>query len=174
MKFLFTSSALLLVLASIVSSTTVAQVKSDVAAIDSAVTSLNSQLASNDLNYFSALAIHSAAVSLDDKIKSGTTDVEGLTETPTDADAEDIINTLTGTEVNVKSATDRLIALKPQFASLGVTGIAKGDVASLKNDTAAFGAALVSVTPSAEKAAAQALADKFNADLANAANAYDS
>lgn len=173
MKFIAYSSALLLLIASVVSGTTVAQVKSDVAAIDSAVKSLNEQLQSNSLNYFSALAIHSAAVSVDDKIKAGTSDVEALTETPTDADAQDIINTLTGTEVNVKSATDRLIALKSQFNSLGVSGIAKGDINSLKTDTAAFGDALVAVAPDAEKADARSLADKFNADLANAAAAYN-
>lgn len=173
MKFLYTSSALLLVLASIVSGTTVAQVKSDIAAIDTSVTSLNQQLQSNSLNYFSALAIHSAAVDVDNKIKSGTSDVEALTETPTDADAQEIINTLTGTEVNVKSATNRLIALKSQFDSLGVTGIAKGDINALQTDTKAFGAALVNAAPSAEKASAQSLADEFNADLANAAAVYN-
>lgn len=173
MKFVACTSALLLVIASVVSGTSVAQVKSDVAAIDSAVNSLNEQLQSNSLNYFSALAINSAANSVDDKIKSATTDVQDLTETPTDADAQDIINTLTGTEVNVKSATDRLVALKPQFDSLGVTGIAKTDINNLKTDTATFGAALVQVAPSAEKADAQALADKFNADLASAAAAYN-
>lgn len=174
MKFIACSSALLLVLASIVSGTTVAQVKSDIAAIDSAVSSLNQQLQSNSLNYFSALSIHNAAVAVDDKIKSGTSDVDALTQTPSDADAKEIISTLTGTEANVKSATNRLIVLKPQFDSLGVTGIAKGDINNLKTDTAAFGAALVKVAPSAEKSAAQALADKFNADLANAAAAYNS
>lgn len=173
MKFVACTSALLLVIASVVSGTTVAQVKSDITAIDTAVASLNQQLQSNSLNYFSALAIHSAAVQVDDKIKAGTSDVNSLTETPTDADAQEIINTLTGTEVNVKSATDRLIVLKPQFDSLGVTGIAKGDINNLKTDTAAFGAALVNVAPAAEKASAQALADKFNADLANAAAAYN-
>ncbi|TKY88882.1 hypothetical protein EX895_002123 [Sporisorium graminicola] len=172
MKFIATSSALLLVLASIVSGTTVATVKSDISAIDTAVTSLNKQLQSDSLTYFSALAISQAATALDDKIKTGTTDVQGLTETPTDADAQDIINTLTGTEKNVKSATDRLVVLKPQFTSLGVQSIAKSNIATLKTDTATFGAALVSVSPANEKAAAQSLADKFNADLANAAAAY--
>lgn len=173
MKFITSSSALLLVLASIVSGTTVATVKSDVSAIDTAVTSLNQQLQATSLNYFSALAINSAANSLDDKIKTATTDVQDLTETPTDADANEIISTLTGTEKNVKSATDRLIVLKPQFENLGVAGIAKGDIDSLKTDTAAFGAALVKVAPAAEKEAAQDLADEFNADLANAAAAYN-
>ncbi|KAJ1017771.1 hypothetical protein NDA16_005089 [Ustilago loliicola] len=173
MKFITYPSALLLLIASVVSGTTVAQVKSDIAAIDLAVESLNSQLQTNSLNYFSALAIHSAAVAVDDKIKAGTSDVNALTETPTDADAQELIETLTGTKVNVKSATDNLIALKSQFSSLGVAGIAKDDVNALKTDTAAFGDALVDITPSAEKASARALADKFNADLANAAAAYN-
>lgn len=174
MKFIYTTSALLLVLTSIVSSTTVAQVKSDIAAIDSAVASLNQQLASDDLNYFSALGINSAANTLDDKIKSGTSDVQSLTEAPSVADAQDIITTLTATEVNVKSATNRLVVLKPKFDSLGITGIAKGTIATLKTDTATFGAALVHASPDSEKAQAQSLADKFNADLATAANAYSS
>ncbi|SOV03330.1 uncharacterized protein UDID_06553 [Ustilago sp. UG-2017a] len=170
MKFIASTSALILLLTS---GATVAQVKSDVSAIDSAVRSLNQQLQTDSLNYFSALAINSAANSLDDKIKSGTSDVKSLTETPTDADAQEIISTLTGTEVNVKSATDRLIALKSQFNSLGVAGVVKADIDSLKTDTAAFGAALVAAAPSAEKADAQALTDKFNADLASAAAAYN-
>lgn len=173
MKFLASTSSLLLLAATLVSSTTIATVKSDVASIDSAVTSLNNQLSSSSINYFSALAINNAAVDVDNKIKSATSDVEALTETPTDADAQEIITTLTGTEKNVKSATDRLIVLKPQFDSLGVTGLAKDDINNLKTDTAAFGAALVKIAPTAEKQQAQQLADEFNADLANAAAAYN-
>ena len=172
MKLLLSTTSLLL-LAYTTLATTVATVKSDISSIDSAVTSLNKQLASNSINYFSALAINNAAVDVDNKIKSATSDVNSLTETPTDADAQEIIATLTGTEKNVKSATDRLIVLKPQFDSLGVTGLAKDDINNLKTDTAAFGAALVKVSPQAEKEQAQSLADEFNADLAKAAAAYN-
>ena len=129
-------------------------------------------MASNNINYFSALGIHNAAQALDKKIQTATSDVNSNTETVTESDAQDIINTLTGTEVNVKSATDRLVTLKPQFDSLGVTNLAKQDIAALSTDTDAFGKALVAAAPADLQSKAQTLADEFNADLKNAATAY--
>ncbi|UZJ56240.1 hypothetical protein CBS101457_005560 [Exobasidium rhododendri] len=150
----------------------VATIKTDVANIDAAVTSLNTQLASDNINYVTALGIDSAAKKLDTQVKQGTTDVGANTDPVTDADASDIITSLTATEKNVKSATDRLVVLKPQFDSLGVSGLAQTDINNLSTDTHAFGQALVAVTPTAEKDAATALAAKFDADLANAKAAY--
>ena len=167
----FARASILLTLAAMVSAATVADVKADIAKIDSSVTSLQSALASNSLNYFSALAIHQQAVNLDSAVKSATTDANSVTGV-TDADAQDFISTLTGTEVKVSAVCDRLVALKPQFTSLGVAGIAKGDITSLSASVNTFGQALVSKAPAAEQADAQALAAKFNADLARAAAAY--
>jgi hypothetical protein len=170
MKF-FTSAALLALAVALVRAD-VATIKADIAAIDSAVSDLNTRLQSNNIGYLTALGIHSSAQDLDKAIQKGTADVKANTETVTDADAQDIINTLTGTETNVASATSRLVTLKPKFDSLGVSNLAKQDVAALQTDTDAFGKALVAAAPSAEQADAQALADKFNADLQNAAVAY--
>lgn len=170
MKF-FTTAALLALAVAIVSAD-VATVKADVAAIDSAVTDLNNKLASNNINYFSALGIHDAAQALDKKIQTATSDVSSNTETVSESDAQDIINTLTGTEANVKTATDRLVTLKPKFDSLGVTNLAKQDIAALSTDTDAFGKALVAAAPADLQSNAQSLADKFNADLKTAATAY--
>jgi Hydrophobic surface binding protein A len=168
----FFATAALLALAVAIVSADVATVKADVAAIDSAVTDLNNKLASDNINYISALGIHNSAQALDKKIQTATTDVTSNTETVTESDAQDIINTLTGTEANVKTATDRLVTLKPKFDSLGVSNLAKQDVAALSTDTDAFGKALVAAAPADLQASAQSLADKFNADLKNAATAY--
>ena len=167
----FARASILLTLAAMVSAATVADVKKDIATIDADVKALQTSLASNSLNYFSALAIHQQAVNLDSAVKSATTDANSVA-TVTDADAQDFITTLTATEQNVSAVCDRLVALQPQFTSLGVAGIAKGDIASLQTDTHAFGQALVSKAPAAEQADAQALAAKFDADLARAAAAY--
>ena len=168
----FARASILLTLAAMVSAATIAQVKQDVATIDADVKALQKSLASNSLNYFSALAIHQQAVTLDNAVKNATSDANSLTVAVSSTDANALITTLTGTEKNVSGVCDRLIALKGQFTSLGVAGIAKGDIAALQNDTKLFGTALVSKTPSAQKPAASSLAAKFNADLARAAAAY--
>lgn len=156
MKFAVSSAVLLAVAVALVRGD-IATVKSDVSAIDAAVTDLNNQLKSDDINYFSALGIHSSAMNLDGKIQTATKDTNATTDAISDADAQSIIDTLTGTEKNVKSATDRLVVLKPKFDSLGVTGLAKGDVDSLATDTHAFGQALVGKAPADKKDAATAL-----------------
>lgn len=153
----FATSAVLLALAVALVRGDVATIKSDVAKIDSAVTALNKQLASDNLNYFSALAIDSASKDLDTQIKQGTADVKANTETVTSDDANEIIATLTGTEKNVVTATDRLVVLKPKFDGLGVTGIARDDINALSTDTADFGDALVAAAPAAQQPDARAL-----------------
>ena len=168
----FARASILLTLAAAASAATIAQVKQDVATINTDVTALKTALASNSLNYFSALAIHQQAVTLDGAVKNATADANSLTVAVSSSDASSLITTLTGTEKNVSAVCDRLVALKSQFTSLGVAGIAKGDIASLSTDVNTFGQALVSKTPSAQKATASALAAKFNADLARAAAAY--
>lgn len=170
MKF-FTSAALLAVAVALVRAD-IATIRSDIAAIDSAVSDLNTRLGASSINYITALGIHNSAQALDKKIQQGTADVQSNTETVTDEIAQEFITTLTGTEKNVASATSRLAAQKPNFDKLGVTNLAKQDIAALSTDTDAFGKALVAAAPSAEQASAQALADKFNADLKGAADAY--
>lgn len=169
---IFTSAALLAALAVVLVHADVATIKADLASIDKAVADLNTRLQSNNIGYLTALGIHISAQDLDKDIQTGIADVKANKETVTDADAKDIIKTLNGTEINVASATSRLATLKPTFDRLGVTGIAKQDVVALAADTKSLGKALVAAAPSAEKAEAQALADKFNADLAAAATAY--
>ncbi|CEH18752.1 Cell wall galactomannoprotein [Ceraceosorus bombacis] len=145
----------------------------DVAAIDAGVAKLNNDLAAQDLNYFSALGIHQSAINLDNTIKTATTNVNALSaDEVTEADAQEVLNTLTGTEVNVKSASQRLIAQKPNFDRLGVTGLARDDTNNLARDTKTYGAALLSKTPASLKTDASTLLDKVNADLAEAVTAY--
>ena len=123
-------------------------------------------------NYFSALAINGAAGDLDNAIKQGTTDVKANTETVSDADAQSIIDTLTGTESSVEKISTRLIAIEPNLEKIGVKGIAAGTLSSTATDTKAFSQALIAQAPSDKKAAAQSLADKINAALAKAVAAY--
>lgn len=156
MKFSVSAAVLLAVAVAAVRGD-IAQVKKDVASIDAAVIDLNKQLASDDINYFSALGIHSSAQSLDGKIKTATMDANAVTEPVSESDANDIISTLTGTEGNVKTATGRLVTLKPKFDGLGVTGLAKDDISALSTDTEAFGDALVAKAPTASKQDAQNL-----------------
>lgn len=143
MKFFALAAILPLALALVDAS--VATIKSDVSTIDSDVTALNKKLSASNIGYLEALGIDSAAQALDKEIKQGTSDVNANTETVTDADSTDIINTLIGTQANVKTATDRLIALKSTFTGLGVSGLAQSDINNLATDTQAFDAAASSL-----------------------------
>ncbi|PWN26394.1 hypothetical protein BDZ90DRAFT_221878 [Jaminaea rosea] len=154
----------------------VATVKKDVANIDSQAASLDKKLQSEDgSNYFSALAINGAAGDLDNAIKQGTTDTNANTETVSESDASDILNTLSSsTEPHVASISKRLVAIHDNLKKIGVAGIAKGTLNSINTDQQAFSAALIKQAPEDKKAEAQTLADKITADLAPAVQAYAS
>ena len=101
--------------------------------------------------------------------------ISSIPETVTDADASDIINTLSSsTEPHVASISARLVAIHDNLKKIGVAGIAKGTLDNINADQKAFGAALVKQAPADKKAEAQALADKFTSDLAPAVAAYAS
>ncbi|CAO1638897.1 unnamed protein product [Sympodiomycopsis kandeliae] len=172
MKFFATALVAVLAFAMLVAAD-VATIKSDVAKIDQQATALSQSLQKEDgSNYFSALAINGAAGDLDNAIKQGVKDVNANTDTVSDADAKDIISTLTGTSTTVDSISARLIAIEPNLEKIGVQGIAKGTLTQTAADTKDFGAALVKQAPAAEKDSASALADKINASLAKAVAAY--
>ncbi|CAO1614506.1 unnamed protein product [Parajaminaea phylloscopi] len=151
-------------------------VKQDVTKIDQQAASLDNKLKTEDgSNYFSALAINGAAGDLDNVIKQATSDAQANKDPVTEADADTILSTLSGsTEPHVVSISNRLIAIRPNLAKIGVAGIAKGTLNNIAADTKAYSAQLVAQAPASRKDQAQALADKINNDLAAAVAAYAS
>lgn len=91
----FFSSALIVALCAAVVSADLAAVKADIAALDAAVIGLRDSFPANpdSISYFSALAIHQKAGDADATIKKSTDDVNALTETVTEADAQEFIDT---------------------------------------------------------------------------------
>ncbi|SPC65782.1 uncharacterized protein UHOD_08049 [Ustilago sp. UG-2017b] len=176
MKFTISiSAAALLVLASVVAaSSSVAQIKQEVANIDNKVGLLNEHLKVNSLNYFSGLAVRQSSQDVIGAIKAGSKSALEFTGTATDAEAKEILQTLSGTEVKVKTAIKRMIALKEEFVKLGVLSLAQGSVKEFQTETHTFSAQLIKLAPAYEKQAAKALAAKFNADLDECATAYNS
>lgn len=65
----------------------------------------------------------------------------------TDDNTDAILNQLKGVEVTVRAATQRLADVAPRFKALGVAGIAKNDVASLKSATNTFAISIARRTP---------------------------
>ncbi|CCF50421.1 hypothetical protein NDA11_006673 [Ustilago hordei] len=176
MKFTISiSAAALLVLASVVAaSSSVAQTKQEVANIDNKVGLLNEHLKVNSLNYLSGLAVRQSSQDVIGAIKAGSKSASEFTGTATDAEAKEILQTLSGTEVKVKTAIKRMIALKEEFKKLGVLSLAQSSVKEFQTETHTFSAQLIKLAPAYEKQAANALAAKFNADLDECATAYNS
>lgn len=172
MQLTLATAAALFVIASVANAATVAQVKDDITAIDTAVQNLNSHAQTDSLNYFSGLAIRHAADEVIAKIKQGSTDVHALEGAPTDAEAKEIITMLTGTQTKVKSTVDRMVALKPEFEKLGVLALSAKSVNEFKDETSNFSAELVRAAPASQKSEANKLASKFNQNLAMCADAY--
>lgn len=173
MKFTIAISASLVVLACSVAAKTVNEVKSDIIAIDAGVVNLYQHAQVESLNYFSGLGIRQAADELTSKIKTGASDVEALEGKPTEADAKLMLSSLGKTEAKVKLVVDQMLKLKPQFEKLGVLGMAQSTVTAFQSETKSFASQLVKLAPAQEQSQAEALAARFNADLAKVAAGYN-
>ncbi|KAE8182693.1 hypothetical protein CF336_g8453 [Tilletia laevis] len=143
-----------------------ATVHTDVLNIQKSVADLAEKLKATDGNsYGGGLSVHGAAQDLDKAIQRSTKDTQSTTSVTTVPQAKTIISILTEAYPHVVAATERLVAIKPNFQKIGVAGIAKGDITSIAKSTKAFTVALVAKAPAAEKKAAQSLAAKYNAKL---------
>lgn len=172
MKFTTATTAALLVLASVVSASSVGDIKQEVATIKEKVKSLNEHLHVSSLNYFNGFAIRHSTQEVITSIQAGSKSMDEFKGTPTDADAKEILQSLAYTETDVKAAVQRMIVLKKEFEKLGVATLAAGSINQLKTETLTFSAQLVKAAPAHEKEAAKALAAKFNKDLNDCAAVY--
>ncbi|KAK0519615.1 hypothetical protein OC842_007393 [Tilletia horrida] len=149
-------------------------VSSNIAAVNSAVVSLNNQLwSSNVATYSGALGVDSAAKALSNKLNTAATETNKESVFAV-APSNLLVAAVQNMYPSVKNATQRVAALEPTFKRMGVAGIAKSDVAKLKDSTSAFAASLVQCTPTENRAQASSLANAFNAAMASALAAYAS
>lgn len=172
MKFTIAISASLLVLASVVAATSVAQIKDDIKVMDASVDNLNNHLQIDTLNYFNGLAIKAASGELTSKIKTVSDDCKQLDGKPTSADAKEVIEALSKTQLKVQTATQRMTQLQKQFEKLGVAGLARSSISDFKTETAGLAEQLVAIAPAEQQTVAKNLAAKFNNNLAAVADAY--
>lgn len=173
-------------------------VKHDVAAIESAVADLSQKLHAKSLGYPAALAVHKAALSLDQKLQKGTQTVrDTVIAIPKDADADDKANTarkadsspaqkfnledsrvlldaLTLLEPHVEKISRRLIELFPKMDTLGVAKLARGDIELVQRATRDLGRALVDKATGELVGEAEKLAGSFDRHLDGAMKVYRS
>ncbi|SNX82176.1 uncharacterized protein MEPE_00882 [Melanopsichium pennsylvanicum] len=171
MRFIAISASLLIAVG-MVAASSIAQLKSDIQAIDSGVVNLYQHCQTEQLSLFSALAIKTAADDLTTKINAGSKDAQALNEKLGDADAKSLIKTLADTETRVKITTGLMAKLKPQFDKLRTTALALSTINQLQEEVKDFGERLISICPQSTRSAAKQLSEKYNTDLANCAEAY--
>ncbi|KAJ7151222.1 hydrophobic surface binding protein [Mycena filopes] len=156
---------------------TVAQVEADIASISTQVTTLD-----NDIKAFpntggslaAALAIHSAATSLETSINQGTTDVKS-TGAFSEADGTTILHSVEAFQPAILDALAQIAAKQPAFAALPIGGIPAlilQDLQTLKTDTDAFANALIAAAPADLKSEATTILTNVDAGFASAIAAY--
>ncbi|KAJ7152658.1 hydrophobic surface binding protein [Mycena crocata] len=156
---------------------TVAQVEADITTISAQVTSLD-----NAINAFpntggtlaSALAIHSAATTLETSVNQGTTDVKA-TGAFSEADGRTILTQVEGFEPTILDALTAIAAKQPAFAALpigGIPALVLQDLQTLKTDTVAFSTALIASAPADLKSEATTISNTISAAFDTAIAAY--
>ncbi|KZP17221.1 hypothetical protein FIBSPDRAFT_1047028 [Athelia psychrophila] len=154
----------------------VAKVESDIAAISTQVTSLDTAInafpnTGGSLN--AALAINTASGKLVTAINSATKDVNALTPPVAESDADTIFTAVEGFTPTIVHALTNIISKKPSFDALIVADhLVSTDLGSLNSSTVAFEKALVAIAPADLKGNATALITKINAAFVKAIAAY--
>ena len=142
-----------------------AQVMNDLRTMNSDTLALTTTVNAYTGGTDAAVAIIEAESKLDNDIKSATTDA-GNSGTASAADAKNIIAYVSGTlEPNMKTSLTALKSKKPQFDAAGLSSAVGAAVTSLKQDTDAFGAAMIAHPLAAVVADAQAMMATIDADL---------
>ncbi|KAG7091707.1 hypothetical protein E1B28_008108 [Marasmius oreades] len=153
---------------------TVAQIEADIAQITSQVAALDTAVKGFTNSLTQALAIHNDAVALVSTINQGTTDVNA-TPQPSESDSQTILNSVQGFVPSVTDALQAIIDKKAAFQALpigGIPALVKQDLANLNTATVAFENGLIAKAPTDLKSQAQSIANTVNAALASAQAAY--
>ncbi|KID74341.1 uncharacterized protein G6M90_00g083110 [Metarhizium brunneum] len=137
-------------------------INSDTSAVTAAVNNYNGG------GFTNAVPIVTAQQQLSKDVKE-TTETAKNTGVVNDADANDIINYITGTlQPNIAASLAALKAKKANFDADGLTPIVKSSLTDLKTDTDKLGAALIAGTPAGLQEQAKAIQKKIDADFADA------
>ncbi|KAF5324333.1 hypothetical protein D9619_011317 [Psilocybe cf. subviscida] len=178
----FTSAFAVLACTLVAQASTVSTVLTDIAKINTDVTSLDNQIKAFPLSggsLVAALAIHTAAGGVDTDINTGTTDTNNITPLPVSAaDAASILSAVNTLKPVIISALTDIVTKKPGFVALPVGGLPaliKSDLTNLQAATLAFENALIAKTPASPASllvSATALTSSINAALATALAAY--
>ncbi|KAF5324165.1 hypothetical protein D9619_011329 [Psilocybe cf. subviscida] len=175
----FTSTFALVACAVAAQASTVAQVLTDIGAINAGVTSLNNKVLAFPLTggtLANALAIHNAAGALVSTINTATIDTTSITPLPLSLDdGTSIIDAVDALKPTILSALTGIVTVKPAFAALPVGGIpalVKSDLSNLSAATTAFEDALIASAPAEILSRANDIQSTINAAFATAISAY--
>ncbi|KAH7102528.1 hydrophobic surface binding protein [Auriculariales sp. MPI-PUGE-AT-0066] len=121
-----------------------------------------------------ALAIHTAATTVDTAVKKLTTDT---TATPslTEAEGQSILTAFQNFDPIIVKTLNDVVAKKAAFAALpigGIPALVKSDLNTLNTDTQAAESAILAITPADLVAAANVVIAHINAAFASAIAAY--
>ncbi|KAJ7844158.1 hydrophobic surface binding protein [Mycena leptocephala] len=173
-RLIFSLSLLAAVVATPVKRT-VAQIEADIANIASQVATLD-----NDIKAFpgsglvGALGIHSATVTLQSTLNTGTSDVKA-TALVSESDATTIIHSVEAFEPTILDALSQIAAKKADFAALPVGGFSVLVLQDLKNlniSTNAFSTALIAAAPADLKTEVMTTVNNIDARFASAIAAF--
>ncbi|EKM76862.1 hypothetical protein AGABI1DRAFT_108492 [Agaricus bisporus var. burnettii JB137-S8] len=133
----------------------------------------------NDLHGFSggildALAIHNAATSVQSATDDTTSDVQDVPTPISEADAQSILDAITGIAPIIKDSLTTIVAKKSDFESvpLGGISIARGDLNNLAGSTSNLEDALIASTPADLLDEANAIRNEIDAAFAAAIAAF--
>ncbi|KAL9616585.1 MAG: hypothetical protein Q9160_008565 [Pyrenula sp. 1 TL-2023] len=137
-------------------------------AIDTATRQLTTTVQQYDGSLLGALGINGASQNLGNQIDSANAAAQD--EPPTSsADSQTIITFITGTlEPDIAASLNALVAKKPQFDNIGLSGLVLTNLQSLRQKTASYSATLVGIASADQAANARAAAAKIDADFARA------
>ncbi|KAJ7603570.1 hydrophobic surface binding protein, partial [Roridomyces roridus] len=155
---------------------TVAQVEADIATITSQVNALDTQITGFPASGLTgALAIHSAAGTLETALSTGTSDVKS-TGSLSEADGTTVLNSVSALSPTILDSLSQLTAKKASFAALPIAGIPAlvlADLQALNASTGAFSAALIASAPADQVATATSLQNGVIAAFNTAIAAYE-
>ncbi|KAK0526360.1 hypothetical protein OC835_005311 [Tilletia horrida] len=146
--------------------------KNEIGQIQASVSGLHNALVKTaGTSYAEGLQMDQAAKKLGKDLDAAATSARSV-KMVSRVEAQAVLKGLEGTYHQVSIISARLVALKPAWSKLGVAAVAKADLAMLAGSTRAFGKEMVAIAPAPLKSSAAKLADKYNAAMTKALDAY--
>lgn len=139
--------------------------------VDADLAQLNSSVVAFDGNLLLTIPILAASTQLSQDLDAGTKTAQQSANLSTN-DAVSLLPVVQQLTVDAKITVDNLIAKKPQFAKLFLTGIIKSILQSEKSSADKYSAAIISKVPQALQAYAQTQVAPLDDDFNQAIAAY--